>query len=173
MDSNNIELIIAIKKDSFKSFVNLLIIAAGIIICYFLYLAAGIIMGLVSPFIMIGVFFIVRWLVVQSRIEYEYTLSSGVLNIDRIINQSKRKPVIKVQVSSISQFGKLSDKAAQQASKSAVKVVTCGNTDEDDGAYYFTCNYEKNGLYMFIFNPNDRMLNVISKYNKGIKSQRI
>ena len=130
-------------------------------------------MFLVGPFIMIAVLFIVWWLVIQSRIEFEYTLSAGILNIDNLINQSKRKHVIKVQLSSISQFGKLSDETAQQASKAAVKVITCGNADEDDEAYYFTCNYDKNGLYMFIFNPDDRMLNVFSKYNFGFRGQKM
>lgn len=174
MDNNSVELIIAKKKDSSAIFFNFLIIFAGIVICYFLYRAAGgPAMWTVAPFIMIAVIFIVRWLVIQSRIEYEYVLSSGTLNIDIIINQTKRKPVINTPIAKINEFGKLTEQSARKANINDKNIIICGNTDEDDDAYYFTCQNANKGINMFVFNPNAKMLNILSKYKYSIKSQTI
>ena len=72
----------------------------------FLALIAGFVFSFLLLFVAValgvGTFFLYR----NSKVEYEYTFTNGELDIDKIINQTKRKEMLTISVSKFTAFGK-------------------------------------------------------------------
>lgn len=156
-----------VKKKSSKLAVLLIIVyfAAAVLITFGIYKLAGRIAFVPAPFLIIGAILASMYTRMMSRVEYEYSVNTGVLNIDAIYDQKRRKHIINVNASSIAQFGRLCDDDAKQAAKSAQKVVYCASSDENEQAYYFVCPNENKGNFMYVFEPDEQVLHAIEVYN--------
>ncbi|MBO4326304.1 MAG: hypothetical protein J5950_03430 [Clostridia bacterium] len=156
-----------VKKKTNKMAILLVIlyfIAAGLI-TFGIYKLAGRIAFVPAPFLFIAAILASRYTLMMSRVEYEYSVNTGVLNIDVIYDQTRRKPVINVNASAITAFGRLYDDEAKHFAKSVQKVVYCASSDENEQAYYFVCPNENKGEFMYVFEPDEHVLHAIEVYN--------
>lgn len=142
--------------------------AAAVLLTFGLYKLAGRIAFVPAPFLLIGAVLAARYTLMMSRVEYEYSVNTGVLNIDAIYDQTRRKPIINVNASSFTGFGRVSDDEAKAASKRVVKVIYCASSDENEQAYYFTCPNENKGEFMYVFEPDDQVLHAIEVFNPAV-----
>lgn len=156
-----------VKRKSNKLAILLVILyfVAAVLITFGIYKLAGRIAFVPAPFLIIAAILAARYTMMMSKVEYEYSVNSGVLNIDAIYDQTKRKPIINVNASSITGFGRLCDDEAKHAADSVRKVIYCSSSDEDDQAFYFVCPNENKGEFMYVFEPDQQVLHAIEVYN--------
>ena len=162
MGLNTIEIFVKKKKNPFSLFINLFIFAVGFVLFFLIFKMAGVVAFVPLPFFMFACYLVsYKFNTAQNHCEFEYSYNAGTLNIDKILRQKIRKPVVNVNVSDFTGFGRLNDADIQSKIKSSVKVVFCGESDEKIDSYYFTCNFESKGQYLFVFDPDERLLKAL------------
>lgn len=94
------------------------------------------------------------------NVEYEYIVTNGEIDVDKIIARRKRKRLLTVQVKTFEQYGPYDDNAP--ADDVAATVVATDNTDI--GVYYATFRHHKLGHTLLLFTPDDRVLEAIETH---------
>lgn len=165
-----VSLIVRKKKDflvKLTIFSIYAVLAAFILIVYRL---AGPIGFLVGGLMLVPAVIINRYVVVKYvKVEYEYVFSSGIFEITKIENQANRVAVVRVPVNDMIEFGRVMDTDAPKHRKEAKKCIFAGISDENETSYYFTCKNERGELYMYVFDPDDRILNALKRYSPKIE----
>lgn len=156
------------KKSGLTPFLVVLYFAAAGLITFGIYKLAGKIAFVPAPFLLIAAILAARYTVMMTRVEFEYSVNTGTLNIDAIFDQTRRRHVINVNSSAVSKFGRLCDDSAKTDARAAQKVVYCSSSDENDQAYYFVCANENKGEYMYVFEPDKDVLHALEIYNPAI-----
>ncbi len=160
---NDTEFFVSRKKNPYMVWLQAAIFMAAVGLIVLLYLAAGGIAFAPAPFILLAAYLGIRTLSIYSKLEFEYSLSGNILNIDRIYKQVRRKPLLRITVSEIVAFGRMGTPEQLEAAKKVVKVICCDSREEDFPVYFLTCQYEGKGLHMFIIEPNAKMLLAMRK----------
>ena len=163
MGLNTIEIFVKKRKNPFSIIVNLFIFAVGLALFFFILKMAGVVAFVPLPFFMFACYLVsYKFNTSQNHCEFEYSYNAGTLNIDKILRQKIRKPVVNINVSDMTGFGRLNDADIKDKVRSSVKVIFCGESDEKPDSYYFTCNFESKGQYLFVFDPDDRLLKALA-----------
>ncbi len=95
------------------------------------------------------------------NVEYEYTFTNGELDIDKIIAQSKRKPMLTIQISKFTDFGKYDENTSEETDEMTVILATNNIASKE---YYADFPHEEFGMTRLIFCPNERMRENIVKF---------
>lgn len=90
--------------------------------------------------------------------EYEYCVTNGDIDVDRIRGRSKRLRLVSVRGEKIESLApcKASDDFARFD-----RVVHCHSHEKDAVLWCFTYHSKKNGHTVVIFEPDDRVLNAL------------
>ncbi len=139
--------------------VKLAAIAIGSVILatVFMFLAiATFIFSFVIPAVII--LFVGVWLMGNQNIEYEYIITNGEMDIDKIIGKRKRKRMITLDLKSAEDFAPY----PPEEDKGADATVHASNGLEQD-AYYLLVNHSGYGIVKLIFNPNEKMREAITQ----------
>ncbi len=96
------------------------------------------------------------WLTGEFSVEYEYCFSAGELSVDKIINQRRRKPMCSVDLRTADSFTKSPKKLPD-----VTVIDACGDQGEQ---YAIEYNDRKYGRCVFLFTPDERMLEAIKPY---------
>ncbi len=115
-----------------------------------------------SFLILCGACYGAYWLISGMNIEYEYILTNGEIDVDKIIAQRKRKRLITVNVKTFEAFGPY--KAAEHANRSYDNRVLACESEDSEGVYYAAFQHSTLGHCLLVFNPDDRVLNGIKSY---------
>ena len=142
----------------------------------FLCLALTIIFGL---FTLMGVFtlitlilfivFLVLTIILMGNknIEYEYDYTNGILEIAKIIDNSKRKKLLSIESSEIRMVARVGTNESLKYDNVQLKVYDCSaHNDELKNFVMVAHDEKKNQDYKVIFNPNEKLLNAMKRYNK-------
>ncbi|MGN0603428.1 MAG: hypothetical protein ACI4I2_05570 [Oscillospiraceae bacterium] len=138
-----------------------ILIAFGVILvslfCLYLMLI-GIVIALLLIFAAIyGGFYLISGL----NAEYEYIVTNGEIDIDKIIAKRKRKRLITAKPSKFEAFGKLADAEAV----SGITVVEAnGIADEEAEDYYIDFTHDSFGKVRLIFTPTERTLEAVTPF---------
>ena len=119
--------------------------------------------GIVSFIIVVlaaGTAYGMRSLAMRLNIEYEYTVTNGELDIDKIIAQSKRTRLITVYTRRLTAFGKYSEDIPE--SEELTVVLASDNIASHE--YYADANHNEHGKVRIIFSPDTKMLSIINIY---------
>lgn len=149
------------KPASGKTLALKILIVFGIIIvsafCLYLMLI-GIIMALLLVFAAIyGGIYLIKGL----NAEYEYIVTNGEIDIDKIIAQRKRKRLITAKPSKFEAFGKL----ANAPDVSGITIVEAsGIPDEEAEDYYIDFTHDSFGKVRLIFTPTERTIAAITPF---------
>ncbi len=144
-----------------KTLVLKILIAFGVILvslfCLYLMLI-GIVIALLLIFAAIyGGFYLISGL----NAEYEYIVTNGEIDIDKIIAKRKRKRLITAKPSKFEAFGKLADAAPV----SGITVVEAnGIADEEAEDYYIDFTHDSFGKVRLIFTPTERTLEAVTPF---------
>lgn len=95
------------------------------------------------------------------NIEYEYIITNGTMDIDKIINKSSRKRMCTMELSGVSRLEKFNMGLLNNVDKKEL-VVAC-NLDDPD-AYYFVCDREGKGAIHIVFAPEERLKGAMVKF---------
>ena len=134
-------------SDSIKKIIVLA--GGGVIVALLLYLT------FIFPLTFIlaaGAAYAIYLLFTGLNIEYEYTVTNGILDIDKIIAKRKRVNMISAA------FGEYSQ-AVEPFSGTTVSAV--GGTEK---SHYAELTDESNGSMRLIFSPNEKILDCIRPY---------
>ena len=95
-------------------------------------------------------------LVGMLNLEYEYVLTNGDLDVDKIINRNSRKRILSVKCSSFETFGKYKP-VAHQGKDYKTRILAC-TSPEDNDVWYATFRHSKYGHTLLVFNANEKLL---------------
>lgn len=105
-----------------------------------------------------GVAYGTYWLLKNQNVEYEYTVTNGSIDIDKIIARQKRVSLISVDVKDFTDFGNYS---SANNNFSGTTVMAAGG---DEAAYFADFNSEQYGETRLVFSPNEKVMNCIKPY---------
>ena len=95
-------------------------------------------------------------------IEYEYAVTNGEIDIDKIIAQRKRKRLITIQAKNIERMGKYSPEVPMPGDIQT-KLVVCDSIKSPD-VYYLVFRHKDQGRTMVIMNMPERVFVGIKNY---------
>lgn len=99
-----------------------------------------------------GVYFLLS----SMSVEYEYILTNGEIDIDKIIARRKRKRLITVNTRNFTEFGVY--KAAEHTGKTYASTIMACSSVDDPNTYYAVMDHAKFGKCILIFNPNEKII---------------
>lgn len=108
-----------------------------------------------AAFIIVGVFYGAWYLLTAQNIEYEYCVTNGDIDIDRIVAQRKRQRIVSVSGKKIESAGRYLPE--KWAGRPMDRTVIAAPSDHEDNLYYFTYHSKKRGHTLVVFQPDDRV----------------
>lgn len=111
--------------------------------------------GLALPLLAaFGLFYGAYYLISGMSCEYEYIITNGELDVDKIIAQRKRKRLLTISISAFEDFGKID--GAPDVDKSAT-VISAIEPDTST-CCYADFMHPAHGKVRLLFSPNQRMI---------------
>lgn len=97
------------------------------------------------------------WLLILQSTEYEYAVTNGSLDIDKIMGKRKRASLVSVEVKDFKDFGEYNP----ESDFSGTTVMAVGG---DEKAYFADFYSENYGETRLVFSPDERTLSCIKPY---------
>ena len=105
-------------------------------------------------------------------VDYDYTFVSGSIRLSKVINQIKRKNIMKFETSDILQLGKYGSETYEkiEASPNVKKLILTSNIEASDGKEFFYLHVNKDGDHkLIIFECTEKFMATVLKFsNKTI-----
>ena len=95
------------------------------------------------------------------NIEYEYILTNGVMDIDRITNKSNRKRLMSFELANVTRLEKYNPAFLESIDKKCL-VFACPPNLQD--AYFMVCEKEGKKAEYLVFTPNEKMKTAVKKF---------
>ena len=95
-------------------------------------------------------------------VEYEYIITNGELDVDKIVSKRTRKRLLTTKVTEFTDFGIISD-APEKEGLTVFMVTGLGESD-----YYADFKHAKHGDCRLIFSPNERTRETMEPYMRNI-----
>jgi len=145
---------------------KLCLLAATLLFCVAMISTTGIIKTILAILtIVAGLSYC--WILGYKNIEYEYDYTNGSLEIAKIINNEKRKKVVSIEPSEVKLVAAVGTNESLKYDHVNLKTYDCSSNQEDDKDYILVAHSEPKGYdFKVIFNPSEKLLNAMSKYNK-------
>ncbi len=116
----------------------------------------------IALFIILGVCYCAYVLMSNFEVEYEYIVTNGEIDIDKIIAQRTRKRLLTAKASAFERFGKLADAPAIEAGTTTIQAEGTGaNVTE---AYYADLPHPALGNVRLIFSPEEKVIEALRPY---------
>ena len=136
------------KNDQIK---KLLIIFASCLLAVFCFLFFGVVLAG-------GVIYGGYYLITNLIVEYEYILTNGELDIDKIVAQRSRKRLATLKLASAVEFGTADGNL--RVSPNETLIQASGN-DANQDDYFIRLNHPSLGNTILIFTPSEEMLELV------------
>ena len=134
----------------------------AILILLFLSIGGGnAIVRMVALLAAFGIGYGMWYLLTSMKVEFEYSVTNGHFDIDKIIAQRRRKRLLSAEVSEIESFSKYNAEA--QAHRNYDKRLMVGG----GGKYDLWCaelRHKELGHILVVFEPDDRTLATVRKF---------
>lgn len=140
-----------------------LVVAALVLVILFMFLP--ILLGLpslsgIGLLLAAGSCYGAYYLISGMSVEYEYIVTNGEIDVDKIIAKRRRKRMVTVKASNFQAFGLL--KEAEGAPQGTTTMMACANDPEHD--YYADFDHSKFGRVRLIFSPDERTLEAMKPF---------
>lgn len=93
------------------------------------------------------------------NVEYEYIVTNGEIDIDKILAKRRRKRLISVKVSSFEAFG-----AVKEMPSTFQGTTILASSSVPDEEYFAEFNHSKHGHVRLVFAPNEKVLTGIKPF---------
>lgn len=143
------------------------IVLAAVIICAFAILILPQISQLLATlnvFIVVAAGYGAWYLITSMNVEYEYILTNGEIDIDKIIARRKRKRLITVNTRQFTAFGPY--RPQEHANETYTSTIMACSSINDPNTYYAVCEHSKFGKCILIFNPNEKIIETAKQFMK-------
>ena len=95
------------------------------------------------------------------NIEYEYIITNGTLDIDKIINKSSRKRILSFELTTVSRIDKFNAGLLNSMNQ---KQITFACNPDDANAYLMVAEREGKPSVYLVFSPEERLKGAIVKF---------
>lgn len=115
-------------------------------------------MGILPIIVTVGVVYGAWWLITTRNVEYEYCVTNGDIDVDKIVARRKRTRLVSVSGRKIRAL------APYDPTKPLGKfqrTVLVAPSIKEEGLWYFTYHSKKNGDTLVVFMPDDRVLGAL------------
>jgi Ca2+/Na+ antiporter len=149
----------------------------GLLLASFVLLTALMLFGgyvsFLVPFLLVGLFYGLWYLLTSMNKEYEYIVTNGELDIDCIIARRKRRRVFSGKAREFEIMASLDSDDYKYAEGGRLVKLDFSPHIAAPGNWFFICEY-KGERTMVIFQPDERMLGSMKRYNPSkIKYNKI
>lgn len=155
------EQITAVKKTgkSWAAIIGIWLLALVVMAISFLLM--GTMLSFIAVFLFAGAIYGAYKWTSRFSVEYEYIITNGTVDIDKIMAKSMRKRMTSFDLSDVSRLEKYNPSAQINGNFSA-KIIACNQNDPN--AYLMVASRENNGDVLIVMSPNDRMKSAMVKF---------
>lgn len=155
------EQIVSIRKDA-KGWASLLgIWVAAILLALVVFFFLSGFLGMIAFLLIFGIFFGAYKLSCRLSIEYEYIITNGIFDVDKIFAKSSRKRVASFDLAHVERLEKYNPNAKPVGNFSKT-VIACNTNDND--AYMMVVSEEGKGNSLIVFSPDERLRSAVVKF---------
>ncbi|MGN0173263.1 MAG: hypothetical protein ACI39F_02385 [Acutalibacteraceae bacterium] len=164
------EQIIRKKPNTVQLVMKILFILAAIVLIFSLVLFAVINLGynsFLAPLSILaafGVGFGAYWYIKRMYVEYEYSITNGDFDIDRILGKSKRSRIISTNCADFEEFGIYDAAKKEQLSHREFDSKVLAANLKEEGLYYAVVNHKTAGRVLIVIQPNERIVSALKKF---------
>ena len=153
------EQIISIKKTGKTVAALIGIWLAAFVVCFLLFFTGF--FDMLTFLLIAGVLYGAFKLSGLLNIEYEYIVTNGTMDIDKITNKSSRKRVLSFELQTVSRIEKYNPSLLNSVNSKDV-LIACNQDDKD--AYLMVSSAEGKGTKYLVFAPDERLRGAIVKF---------
>lgn len=152
------EQIISVKKTGKAVAALIGIWLAAFVVCFLLFFTGF--FGMLTFLLIAGVLYGAFKLSCLLNIEYEYIVTNGIMDIDKITNKSSRKRVLSFELQTVSRIEKYNPSLLNSVNSKDV-LIACNQDDKD--AYLMVSSTEGKGTNYLVFAPDERLRSAVVK----------
>ncbi len=153
------EQIISIKKTGETVAALIGIWLAAFVVCFLLFFTGF--FDMLTFLLIAGVLYGAFKLSGLLNIEYEYIVTNGIMDIDKITNKSSRKRVLSFELQTVSRIEKYNPSLLNSVNSKDV-LIACNQDDKD--AYLMVSSTEGKGTNYLVFAPDERLRSAVVKF---------
>ncbi|MEE1162017.1 MAG: DUF6106 family protein [Acutalibacteraceae bacterium] len=153
------EQIISVKKTGKAVAALIGIWLAAFVVCFLLFFTGF--FGMLTFLLIAGVLYGAFKLSCLLNIEYEYIVTNGIMDIDKITNKSSRKRVLSFELQTVSRIEKYNPSLLNSVNSKDV-LIACNQDDKD--AYLMVSSTEGKGTNYLVFAPDERLRSAVVKF---------
>lgn len=135
------------------------ILIATVIVTVFALLMAFMTGFFLLTVIAVGAVYLAYWLFTNTFVEYEYIVTNNDMDIDKVLGRKKRKRLISIQLSTVSDWGEY---AAKKSDESKINATVMASDATGIDAWYLIFDHGSHGKTMLIFTPNEETIQNIN-----------
>lgn len=154
------EQIISIKKGGKTVACVLGIWFLALILCFLIFLNFKV-LGAIFILLIAGILYGAFKLTGLFNVEYEYIITNGTIDVDKIINKQNRKRMLSFELSNVSRLEKFAPHCLNNIDVKKV-VFACDSNDEN--AYLMVAEKEGGKTSYLVFAPNEKIKSAVVKY---------
>ena len=121
----------------------------------------GLIVQSMFLLLLLGVGFAMWYIVSSQNVEFEYCVTNGDIDIDKIVGQRKRTRIVSVKGKKVQTIAPFTPDAL--AGVKVDRFVMAAPTPTAQGNWYFTYTSKKSGFTAVVFQPNEKVLRYIHR----------
>ncbi len=148
-----VEQIVAKKKDGKELAFIIGTVFAALMVALLAFAFVGVFSIVLIVWIAVG--YGAWWVITSQNIEFEYSVTNGDVDIDRIVARRKRNRIVSVRGQKIEQAGKYDP--ARFQNRSFDRTVMAASSLKEEELYYFTYHSKKRGSTLVVFQPDERV----------------
>ena len=153
------EQIISIKKTGKTVAALIGIWLAAFVVCFLLFFTGF--FGVLTFLLIAGVIYGAFKLSCLLNVEYEYIVTNGTMDIDKIINKSSRKRLISFELQTVSRIEKYNPSLLNSVNSKDV-LIACNK--DDANAYLMVSSTEGKNTNYLVFAPDERLRSAVVKF---------
>lgn len=130
------------------------------------------VLSFLLPIMVAGCVYGAWWLITSMDVEFEYIVTNGEIDIDRIVHRRKRKRLFSGRAKDFEIMGRLDGDEFREAAArlplekraGKIKIMDCSAVPGFSGSWFFIAN-NKSSRVMVVFDPDERILTNLKRYN--------
>lgn len=115
-----------------------------------------------SPLLIIGAWYGAWYLITSTKVEYEYSVTNGEIDVDQIIAQRRRKRLVTVNCKEVEAFGRYKPEQ-HQGRDYQTRIIACDHPQSPE-LWYCIARLSQSGRTLVVFNANQKMLDGIKPF---------
>lgn len=154
-----VEQILRLRRTPAVKLLQIFIILLAVGVCFFAYIALSLTrFAYLIILVCVLVMFLAWKLIGRYFIEFEYSLTNGMIDIDKIMNAKKRKRLIAADCKTIEAYGKYNEKAHHN--KNYRQRIMAANPNSNN-LFCFVCSQEGKGTTLVVLEPNEKFMEAL------------